>query len=145
MSCDCGCTNTTVDCTCPEPTGIAAAKLENIVTADFGAGQDIYNAGAGYTYTLYTNTSGKNQVVYVQTNLNISCTTTHNISSGYGLNAVAITMTQFDDVANTRTDYTHFAFLLTLAPGDIVKIKLLSSNANGKAVWLQSFIYKYDY
>src|SRR5258708_4356489 len=143
MSCDCGCTNTTVDCKCPDPTGIAAAKLENIVSTTFSGGQDI--SGAGFTYTLYTNTSTSNQIVYVQTNMNITCTGTHNISSGYGLNAAVITATQFDDNATTKTDYTHFAQVLTLVPGDIVKIKIISSDATGKLQWLQSFIYKYDY
>lgn len=144
MSCDCGCTETTVNCNCPEPTGIEGARIENIISETFGAGEDIYNGGNGYTYTLYTNTSSNSQLVYVQNNMQITCTGTHDISSAHQINAVAATFSQFDDSAPTRTDYTHFFQALTLAPGDILKLIVKSSDANGKLIWLQSFIYKYD-
>lgn len=144
MSCNCGCTNTTVNCTCPDPTGIDAAKLENIVSTTFSGGQDIYNAGAGYTHTLYTNTTSGSQIVYVQTNSRISCTTTHNVQTDYYVNAGAVGVTEYQDSASTNIDYTHFLVAVTVPPAGIVKLKFLSDNANGKLQWLVAFIYKYD-
>ena len=144
MSCDCGCTSTTVDCNCPDPTGIEAAKIQNIISATFGAGEDIYNGGNGYTYTIYTNTSSGSQIVYVQNNMQISCTGTHDISSAYQINAGSPTYSQYEDDAPTKTDYTHFFTALTLAPSDVLKLVVKSSDVNGKLIWLQSFIYKYD-
>lgn len=145
MSCDCGCTSTNTNCTCPEPEGIAAAKIENIVSAEFGAGVDINNGGLGYTYLLYTNSSANNQIVYCQTNVSISCTVTHSIVSTYVKNAAPLTNPMYEDLASTKNDLTHFLLATTLAPGDTVSINLLSDNVNGKALWLQSFIYKYEY
>ena len=145
MSCDCGCTSTNTNCTCPEPEGIAAAKIENIVSAEFGAGVDINNGGLGYTYLLHTNTSGGNQVVYAQTNVSISSTVTHNVTGQYLKNASNTGYAMYEDLASTKNDFTHFLLATTLAPGDTVSINLLSDNVNGKALWLQSFIYKYEY
>lgn len=144
MACDCGCTNTTVNCNCPDPEGVAGAKLDNIVSVSFGGGQDIFNAGAGYTHTLYTNSTSGTQIVYVQTNALISCTVSHNIQSDYYLNAGLTGVTQYDDNASTRTDYTHFLIATTVPAGGQIKLKFLSNNANGKLQWLESFIYKYD-
>jgi hypothetical protein len=144
MSCNCGCTNTTVSCNCPDPGSISAAKIENIVSEDFEGGQDIYNGGAGYLHTLYTNTSSGNQIVYVQTNSNITCTTTHDITSEYYVNATNVGTVQQQTTALTATDHTHFMITQTLGPGDILKIKFLSSHIDGKLEWLVSFIYKYD-
>lgn len=144
MSCDCGCTNTTVNCNCPDPDNINAARLDNIISADFGAGEDIYNGGSGYTYTLYTNTTSGNQIVYIQTNCQISCTTTHNITSQYKLNASNTGVTQEQTSANTKIDHTHFLIATTVPPSGVVTINLLSNNSNGKALWLEAFIYKYD-
>lgn len=144
MPCNCGCTNTTVNCTCPDPGAIEGAKINNIISQSFAGGQDINNAGAGYLHTIYTNTAANSQIVYVQTNCRISCTTTHNVNSEYYINAGATGNIQYQDVAQTSIDHTHFLITTTLAPGDILKIKFLSDNANGKLQWLVSFIYKYD-
>lgn len=144
MSCDCGCTNTGVNCTCPDPTGISAAKIENIVSAELGAGEDI--SGVGYTYALYTNTSANNQKIYIQTNMYITCTVTHSIYTDYLLNGVHIgsSAVMYEDLATIKTDFTHFLIAVTTAPGDIISIKAVSDNVNGKLNNLTAFIYKQD-
>lgn len=143
MSCpDCGCTETTVNCNCPEPTGIEAARIENIVSAELGGGQNI--SGAGYTHTLYTNSSTGNQIVYAQTNMLITCPLVHDITTQYLKNAAPVGTAMEEDNAVVKTDFTHFITAITLAPGDILKINVQSSDANGTLNMLTSFIYKYD-
>lgn len=142
--CDCGCGETTVNCNCPETTGIEALRINNIISANFGAGEDIFNAGNGYTYTVYTNSSSNSQYILVNANMQITCTVTHDISSAYSLNAVVPVFDQFHDDAPTKTDYTHFSQNQVLAPGDVLKLTVKSGDANGKLIWLQAFVYKYD-
>lgn len=144
MSCDCGCTNTGVNCTCPDPTGISAAKIENIVSAELGAGEDI--SGAGYTYTLYTNSTAVTQRVYIQTNMYITCTVTHSINTTYLLNGVPAPTgsIMYEDLATTKTDFTHFLIAATVPPLGVIAIKAISDNVNGKLNNLTAFIYKHD-
>jgi len=144
MGCDCGCTNTEVNCNCPDPAGLAAAKIENIVSAELGAGENI--SGAGYTYTLFTNSSAVSKRVYVQTNMYITCTTTHNIYSEYLLNGIhaPTSSNMYEDIATTKTDFTHFLISATVPPLGVVAIKVVSDNVNGKLNNLTAFIYKAD-
>lgn len=144
MGCDCGCTNTEVNCTCPDPTGIEAARIENIVSAELGGGANI--SGAGYTYTLYTNTSSNTQKVYVQTNMYITCIVTHSINSTYLLNGVPAPTgsIMYEELATTKTDFTHFLIAATVPAAGVIAIKVISDNANGVLNNLTSFIYKHD-
>lgn len=142
MACDCDKTN--IDCTCPDPSGVAAAKINNIVSTETGITHAIN--GAGYTMTLYTNTSGGNQRVYAQTNMYITSNNPHQITTTYLVNGVAVTYApMLQNAATVKTDHTHFLNASNLANGDVLSVKIQSSDATGVLVGLVSFIYKYDY
>lgn len=144
MSCpDCGCNNTTINCNCPEPSGIEGAKLDNIISAELGGGQNI--SGIGYTFLIYTNTTSNNQVVYVQTNMNITAPSPHNIDVQYIKNGIPVGTLMEEDLASTKTDFTHFLVATILAPTDTISINVKSNDAGGNLIKLTSFIYKYNY
>ena len=141
--CD-SCNQTNIDCTCPDPTGVQAARIENIISQDSGTTHAIN--GAGYTTTLYTNTTTGNQRIIVMTNMYITSNNTHQITTTYLVNGVAVSQpAQLQNLATIKTDHTHFLSGANLASGDILTIKAVSSDATGVLVNLTSIIYKYDY
>lgn len=149
MAYDCGCTNTGVDCTCPEPSGIQGSTLEAIFTADIVSSESI--AGAGYTATLYTNTSSNNQSVIIESNMYISTSTApptaapHTITTIYKNDGVTVTGAgTLVHYAPYKSDHTHFLPTTTLAPGKSITLVITSDDADGVLNWLTSVIYKYD-
>ncbi len=143
MACD-SCNQTNLDCNCPDPEGIAAARPENIVSQESGTTHAIN--GAGYTTTLYTNTSTGNQRVIVMTNMYITSNNPHQITTTYLVNGVAVTyLPMIQNLASIKTDHTHFLGATNLASGDVLSIKAVSNDATGVLASLTSIIYKYDY
>ncbi len=143
MSCD-SCNQTNIDCTCPDAEGIAGSRLDNIVSTDTGVTHAIN--GAGYTMTLYTNSTTGNQRVFVESNMNITADIPHQISTTYLVNGVTTGYSpQLQNLATIKTDHTHFLPGINLAAGDILTINITSSDPTGLLVFLNAFIYKYDY
>lgn len=143
MSCD-SCNQTNIDCTCPDPNGIAGARIENIVSTDSGVSHAI--TGLGYTMTLYTNTSSNTQRIFSECNMNITANAVHQITTTYLVNGVAASGSSIliQNQAIVKTDHTHFLTATDLAPGDVLSINVQSTDAAGSLTWLVSFIYKYD-
>lgn len=143
MNCD-SCNQTNITCTCPDTTGIAGAKLNNIISTDTGVTHAIN--GAGYTMVLYTNSTTGNQRILAESNMYITSNSPHQLTTTYLVNGIATTYPpQLQNQATVKTDHTHFIPGINLVSGDILSINIVSTDPTGVLAWLVSFIYKYDY
>lgn len=149
MACDCGCTETSIGCTCPPPVTMDGPGLAYILTTTFsGVPADIYNTGLGYTLLLYTNTSTTNQWVMIDSNVYITSTNPHTLTTEYYVGTVGSAdgsgvMTY--GTASIKTSATHPSAGKILTPGQSYWIHLLSTDSTARAVTLTSFIYIWDY
>lgn len=144
MPCD-SCNDTTVDINCPEPSGIEGATLYSQYYTQPETPADIFNAGAGYDVTLYTNTSAVNQYITIESNMYISTTTNpHTLTTVYKNDGVTVTTAgTLIHEAPTKSDHTHFMIQELVAPGKSITMNILSDDTSGKLNWLVAMIYKY--
>ncbi len=152
MSCDCNCTEVTIDCNCPPTSPIDGTSLSTITSTTFdGAPVDIYNSGNGYLYTLYTNTGTVNQMVRTLTNMYITSNAAHDLriyynNAGSALEANAYNAAIYKhNTAPIKLSTVSIMEGIILTPGNSIYIIVKSANSTARLNWLTTFIYKYDY
>lgn len=142
--CNCSQCLSHVDCTCPETTGVSSAIGVAYINTTYSPAQSI--SGAGFNVVLYTNTSGGNETVLVETNMYLigsepaSVTTTTYAVSATPLSGPGIAI---KEVTPVKTDHTHFLGATVLANGETINITIVGSLGAPTIKWIKSVVYKY--
>jgi hypothetical protein len=149
MACDCGCTDTSINCNCPAPLVTDGAQLAYVTSTTFdGAPVDIYNGGVGYSINLYTNTGTVSHYVIIDTNTYITSTNPHTLATSYSLNAAATPSGNAGVLRYTsapiKTTASYYSVGIVLSPGQSLWFNILSGDSTAKANWLTAFIYIYE-
>ncbi len=142
--CTCGQCLEYVECECPTLSGVDAAQILDYITNIYTPAQSI--SGAGYTVTLYTNTSSSTQTVLIETNMYLIGTEATSVTTTtYLKNAVALTGAGVAVMEGTplKTDMSHFLAPTSLPAGQAITINIAGSLGAPTLRWLKSVVYKY--
>lgn len=149
MACDCGCTDTSINCNCPSPLIMDGAQLAYVTSTTFdGAAVDIYNGAVGYGINLYTNTGTTPHYVIIDTNTYITSNNPHTLAISYSSGAAVTPSGNAGILRDTsapikKTASFYFSGTL-LSPGQSLWFNILSTDSTARANWLTAFIYIYQ-